>query len=353
VTNAIHDAACRDTLRAPDDLDDNRPNPADLTLAQCEAEVLSLHDGFCLRTTFDRAHRIGKLLKRIRDLLPHGQYTPYLKRMGINPRTAQVYCQIAAAPDPQLSAGLTIDSFLALRSKGKRALRKEESLNLPTRCPDRSIRERIILGDALEWLRDRDEATIEFFCTDPPYGLGKTYGGTWREPSDAETYWTWLQPFWAEMQRVLVPGGAVVMMQSYRHLPIIWPRLGAGVDVVAACHMTRTDRQWEPIVHWIKPGSKPIKRLSSYNDYLTEHEASHGESPYADRHPCITPLSVARALVTRYTVEGALVADPFCGTGAIQVACAQLGRDYLGIERHKEYVRLARGRLAQVESRAG
>jgi site-specific DNA-methyltransferase (adenine-specific) len=49
------------------------------------------------------------------------------------------------------------------------------------------------------------------------------------------------------------------------------------------------------------------------------------------------PLALMEYLVKTYTNEGDIVCDPFMGTGTTGVACAKLGRRFVGIERDKEF----------------
>ena len=51
-------------------------------------------------------------------------------------------------------------------------------------------------------------------------------------------------------------------------------------------------------------------------------------------------------LVRLVTRPGALVLDPFCGSGSTGVACRRLNRSFLGIEKDAEYCEVARRRIA-------
>lgn len=62
-------------------------------------------------------------------------------------------------------------------------------------------------------------------------------------------------------------------------------------------------------------------------------------------HPAPFPESLARDHVLSWSNPGALVFDPFMGSGTTAKAARQLGRDYLGFDVSQEYVDLARERL--------
>jgi len=65
------------------------------------------------------------------------------------------------------------------------------------------------------------------------------------------------------------------------------------------------------------------------------------------RHPTQKPLGLLERVVRASSSQGALVVDPFCGSGTTGVAARALGRRFLGMDASREYLRLARARLEQ------
>ena len=57
------------------------------------------------------------------------------------------------------------------------------------------------------------------------------------------------------------------------------------------------------------------------------------------------PLADCEWLVKLLTNEGDLVLDPFCGAGTIPLACANLGRRYVGVEIDPHFVAVSEKRL--------
>jgi site-specific DNA-methyltransferase (adenine-specific) len=57
-----------------------------------------------------------------------------------------------------------------------------------------------------------------------------------------------------------------------------------------------------------------------------------------------------RWLVRLVARPGDVVLDPFMGSGTTGVACAEDGREFIGIEREAEYVDIARARIAAAEA---
>jgi site-specific DNA-methyltransferase (adenine-specific) len=56
------------------------------------------------------------------------------------------------------------------------------------------------------------------------------------------------------------------------------------------------------------------------------------------KHPTQKPLALLDRIVRAASPEGALVLDPFNGCGTTGIACARLGRRYVGIELDPEYL---------------
>lgn len=62
-------------------------------------------------------------------------------------------------------------------------------------------------------------------------------------------------------------------------------------------------------------------------------------------HPSQKPLKLIERIVLSSSEPGDLVLDPFLGSGTTAVVARALKRDWIGIEREKGYVVMARGRL--------
>ncbi|MFM6091118.1 MAG: DNA-methyltransferase [Dolichospermum sp.] len=66
---------------------------------------------------------------------------------------------------------------------------------------------------------------------------------------------------------------------------------------------------------------------------------------YDYQHPTQKPLLLISKLVEMLTPEGGTVLDPFAGSGTTAVACKELGRNYICIEKEREYVDIIHQRL--------
>jgi len=70
--------------------------------------------------------------------------------------------------------------------------------------------------------------------------------------------------------------------------------------------------------------------------------------PKANNHPTVKPIALMEYLVKLITREGQTVLDPFAGSGTTGIACKNLNRNAILIEREAEYVEIAKCRTADV-----
>jgi len=68
-------------------------------------------------------------------------------------------------------------------------------------------------------------------------------------------------------------------------------------------------------------------------------------------HPTEKPIKLMSDLVTDFTQPGQLVCDPFCGSGSTGIACVNLGRRFVGIERDPKWFDLSCRRISEALKR--
>jgi len=65
-------------------------------------------------------------------------------------------------------------------------------------------------------------------------------------------------------------------------------------------------------------------------------------------HLSVKPVALISHLIRLFTKEGAVVLDPFMGSGTTAVACAQTKRRYIGFDINEEYIKICEKRLEAV-----
>lgn len=69
------------------------------------------------------------------------------------------------------------------------------------------------------------------------------------------------------------------------------------------------------------------------------------EDSFLNIHPTQKPVALLEWLVATYTNPGDTVLDPVFGSGTTAIACARLGRNFVGIEKDKTYFDAACARI--------
>jgi len=186
-------------------------------------------------------------------------------------------------------------------------------------------------GDCLEILPTLGK--VDAVVTDPPYGIGFDYASY----DDTEVNWFSLMnaviPVLRGMAKfVIMPTCRIKSMQWWyaNHCPdwiIAWYKGSPG-------HISHVGfNDWEPHLVWGRPPSQM-------------HD--HFQTPLvidANGHPCPKPLRYSTWLVKRAAVTGDTILDPFMGSGTTGVACAKLGRKFIGIEIEERYFQIACERI--------
>lgn len=70
---------------------------------------------------------------------------------------------------------------------------------------------------------------------------------------------------------------------------------------------------------------------------------------FKNGHPTQKPVALLEYLVKTYTNEGDLVLDNTMGSGTTGVACKNLNRDFIGIEKELKYFEIAEKRINNIE----
>ena len=69
------------------------------------------------------------------------------------------------------------------------------------------------------------------------------------------------------------------------------------------------------------------------------------QSKMVNSHPTVKPIKLMEYLIKLVSKEGATVLDPFLGSGTTAIACLKLNRQFIGIEKEEEYIKIAKARI--------
>jgi site-specific DNA-methyltransferase (adenine-specific) len=195
---------------------------------------------------------------------------------------------------------------------------------------------KLYLGDCEELLFRADEDPVDAIVTDPPYGLGDKWqggGGTARtswafDPSEAREWDRTTHPIVSRL--VYAAPEVVIWGGNYYPLPpsrcwLLWDKKQNDEWTTGQAEMAWTSLD------------RPVRMFR----FAQCEQASEGPK----LHPTQKPLALM-AWCLKW-IKGAVIQDPFMGSGTTGVAAIQMGRKFIGIEREPKYFDIACRRIEQ------
>lgn len=213
-------------------------------------------------------------------------------------------------------------------------------------------------GDAVAWLRTLPDESIDLVVTDPPYeSLEKhrAIGTTTRLKHSKASSNDWFEIFpnerfgelFTEVYRVLKRNSHFYLFCDPETMfvakpeaekagfkfwkPLIWNKLRIGMGY----HY----RAMYECVLFFEKGKRKLHDLGISD--IIEHPRVNGG------YPAEKPPQVASVLIGQSTEPGALVIDPFMGSGSTGVAAVGLGRNFMGNDLCEEAMQITRARLLE------
>lgn len=250
-------------------------------------------------------------------------------------------------------------------------------------------------GDCIELLRRLPDESVDLVITSPPYCIGKAY----EDPhNDIKTFRTQHVNIFDELYRVVKPGGSVCWQVGYhisdkciipldcivydiftslsedREYPfilrnrIIWT-FGHGLNSTK-----RFSGRHETIM-WFTKGEQTMFNLDAVRvpqkypgkrSYRGPNKGQLSGNPLGKNpsdvwdipnvkskhiekteHPCQFPVAIPQRLIKALTEPGALILDPFMGSGTSGVAALIEGRRFAGAELVEKYYKISVERLKE------
>jgi site-specific DNA-methyltransferase (adenine-specific) len=82
-----------------------------------------------------------------------------------------------------------------------------------------------------------------------------------------------------------------------------------------------------------------------YDKNFLVSKPSKAEKGENNTHITVKPLQLMEHLIKLFSKEGALIVDPFLGSGTTALACKNTNRRCIGIELNEEYYEICKSRL--------
>lgn len=207
---------------------------------------------------------------------------------------------------------------------------------------------RFVQGNCVEIMAVFPDNAVDFILTDPPYlvGFRDRQGRTITGDVTDE----WLQPACHEMYRVLKKDALMVSFYGWNRADrFIAAWKAAGFSIVGHFVFTKTYTSKSAYVGYTH---ECAYILAKGRPRLPQHPLPdvQGWKYSGNRHhPTEKPVTSLQPIIESFTAPGAIVLDPFAGSGSTCVAALQAGRRYIGIELLEQYHKAGRARLMTVQ----
>ena len=232
----------------------------------------------------------------------------------------------------------------------------------------------LMKGDCLERMKEIPDGSVDLILTDPPYG---TTACKWDSVIP-------LEPMWEQLKRIIKPNGAIVLFgsepfSSYLRMSNIkqykydwvWDKKKGGnplLSKVMPIKVTETISVFHSGAYYpiMTPRDKPKSRGSNrgiisettrnafvenktYTEYYPKNLIEFSNANQKGKlHPTQKPVALLEYLIKTYTLEGETVLDNCMGSGSTGVACKNLNRKFIGIEKDETYFKIAQDRIAAI-----
>jgi len=246
----------------------------------------------------------------------------------------------------------------------------------------------IIQGDCVEVLKNFSDNSIDLIFADPPYNMQlenalyrpnntKVDGvddewdkfGSFSEYDDFCTAWL------KECRRVLKDTGTIWVIGSYHNIfrvgtimlnlgywilnDVTWhktnpmpnfmgTRFTNATETLLWCSKKKENKKYTFNHKTMKKynGGKQMTSVWRISLCIGEERLKGGDGKKA--HSTQKPEELLKRVILSTTKQGDVVLDPFFGTGTTGAVAKKLKRNYIGIEREPEYIKLAENRIASI-----
>ena len=225
------------------------------------------------------------------------------------------------------------------------------------------MKEEVIHGDCLIEMQKIPDKSIDMILTSPPYNLGNTHHTGWKRHKayndnlPEEEYQHQQKHFLDECYRILKDEGSIIYNHKNRikngtqitpyswilktkfivKQEIVWFNGSQNFDKIRFYPMTER-------IYWLakSPQTKLFNAINHHDLFDKKEWKAVGTN---GQHTRAFPEKMVEDILKCFP-EALLVLDPYAGSGTTGVACKNLNRNYILIEKEPEYCEIARQRLS-------
>ncbi len=246
-------------------------------------------------------------------------------------------------------------------------------------------------GDCIKTLNTKvDENSIDLIFADPPYNLsgnglkweGNKTGGNWYmvnedwDKMSAPEYMQFTRKWIKACNKTLKDTGSIYISCSYHNIGemmIILKQLEFKINNIITWYKTNampnmTRRVFThsiEFVIWAVKGSGWTFNYEKIKEINPEKQKNGSQKQMRDfwelplvqgkerlrgkngkaLHPTQKPEEMLKRIILASSNKGDIVLDPFLGSGTTNYIAKKYGRDWIGIEQNKDYIKIAKQRM--------
>jgi len=221
---------------------------------------------------------------------------------------------------------------------------------------------KVIQGDCLEVMKGIPDKSVDLILTDPPYRVisggnkhkdGVGWRGSILEKNDGKIFKyndIRFEEWIPEVYSVLKDGSHFYTMTNTINLENmlrICRESGFGLhNVLIWKKNNQVLNRWymKSVEYILFLYKKPAKKIN----IVGTSQVLEFPNPRNKKHPTEKPVELMEIMIKNSTQEGETVLDLFAGSGTTGVACKNLNRNYILIEKEPEYIDIINKRLSQL-----
>jgi DNA (cytosine-5)-methyltransferase 1/site-specific DNA-methyltransferase (adenine-specific) len=214
---------------------------------------------------------------------------------------------------------------------------------------------KLINDDCLNYLPIIENNSVDLFLLDPPYNASNSklsfkdkHYTTVNEDRDKN----FIIDFFDTCINKLKDGGQMLIFCSHHILNL---------------YLQKNNIKLQQILHWCKKNPVPsftkcygfsieyilwfVKQGKPYT-FNKEFRFNYKDIFYTNingwkqtKHPTEKPYNVIKSLVQTHSNENDLIVDIFMGSGTTGIACKEVNRNFIGVEKEKNYFDIAEKRI--------
>lgn len=218
---------------------------------------------------------------------------------------------------------------------------------------------KIHLGDCLELMKELPDKCIDLVLTDPPYNASNTtITCADRHYSTINAEWDKNFnpiPYLNECKRILKNGGSMLFFCSYHLLGtyLNWNELKLQQIIHWQCTnpFPAIAKVYSPAIEYIVWYSTPnytFNKEFTKTNVILNNKAHQVDGKI--NHPSVKPTNLIEKLLLVHSNENDLILDCFSGSGTTAVACHNLKRRFICIEKDYDYWKSSVERLEREQA---